>query len=138
MRMPFTETQLTHLSKPKNHKIKYDGYDYWWYSKQNNKWQKHCIKSFDTAKEVYGYIKYWMHKYQKQSAKNELHLSKIVDNVMNEVRIYDIAKSDLKTIDKIERILCFKPYATPTELTEYLHLSKQNIGKHLKNLKTAL
>jgi hypothetical protein len=57
---------------------------------------------------------------------------------MNEVRIYDIAKSDLKTIDKIESILCFKPYATPTELTEYLHLSKQNIGKHLKNLKTAL
>ena len=69
---------------------------------------------------------------------NNLRLSKIVDEVIDEVKIYDIAKSDLKTIDKIESILCLKPYATPTELKEYLDLSKQNIGKHLKNLKTAL
>ena len=134
----YTEEQIAHLSKAENHKIKYDGYYYWWYSKRNGKWQKHCLKSFDTHTGVYGYIKYWIYKYRKKTTENEFKLSSIVDNVMDEVRIYDIVKSDLKTIEKIESILCFKPYATPSELTDYLHLSKQNIGKHLKNLKTAL
>ena len=134
----YTDAQIAHLSKAENHKIKYDGYYWWWYSKQNGKWQKHCLKSFDTPNDVYGYIKYWVYKYKRETSKKEYKLSNIVDSVMDEVRIYDIVKSDLKTIEKIESIICFKPYATPTELTEYLNLSKQNIGKHLKNLKTAL
>jgi hypothetical protein len=134
----YTEEQIANLSKAENHKIKYDGYYYWWYSKRNGKWQKHCLKTFDTPTDVYGYIKYWIYKYRKKTAENEFKLSSIVDNVMDEVRIYDIVKSDLKTKEKIESILCFKPYATPSELKDYLHLSKQNIGKHLKNLKTAL
>ena len=134
----YTVEQIAHLSNKENHKIKYDGYYYWWYSKRNGKWQKHCLKSFDSPINTLGYIKYWIYKYNKMTIENNLKLSRIVDEIIDEVKIYDIAKSDLKTIDKIESILCFKPYATPTELTEYLHLSKQNIGKHLKNLKTAL
>jgi DNA-binding MarR family transcriptional regulator len=60
----------------------------------------------------------------------------MVNNVMDEVRIYDIANNtNLKTIDKVVAILNINPYLNQVELAEYLNVTKMGICKQLKKLK---
>lgn len=135
--MLYNLKELEQLANPNNHDIKFDGYDYHWYSCINGKWSLHCIKPFKTHLKALSYIKYWLVKYSQEVANNEAMFVRITNNVMNDVRIYDIAKSDLKTIDKVIAILDIKPYLNQTEISHYLDISKMAISKHLKKLKYA-
>ena len=135
--MPYTLKDIEQLASTRNHDIKFDGYDYWWYSRIDGKWSIHCIKPFKSHLKALHYIKYWLVKYNQEIANNESMFERITDNVMNDVRIYDIAKSDLKTIDKVIAILDIKPYLNQTEISHYLDISKMAISKHLKKLKYA-
>lgn len=135
--MPYNLKELEQLANPNNHDIKFDGFDYHWLSRINGKWSLHCIKPFETHLKALSYIKYWLVKYSQEVANNEAMFERITNNVMNDVRIYDIAKSDLKTIDKVIAILDIKPYLNQTEISDYLGISKMAISKHLRKLKYA-
>lgn len=135
--MPYTLKEIEQLASPRNQDIKFDGYDYWWYSRIDGKWSIHCIKPFKSHLKALHYIKYWLVKYNQEIANNESMFERITNNVMNDVRIYDIAKSDLKTIDKVIAILDIKPYLNQTEISHYLDISKMAISKHIKKLKYA-
>jgi hypothetical protein len=132
----FSNEEIKQLAKPNNHKIKFDGYDYWWYTKINGKWDVHCIEPFKTHLKAIKAIKYWLVQYAKMDAENEMTFEKMVNNVMDEVRIYDIANNtNLKTIDKVVAILNINPYLNQVELAEYLNVTKMGICKQLKKLK---
>lgn len=135
--MPYTLKQLEQLANVNNHDIKFDGYDYWWFSRIDNKWSLHCIKPFKTHLKALSYIKYWLFKYSQEVANNEAMFERITTNVMNDVRIYDIVNSKLKTIDKVVAILDIKPYLNQTDISEYLRISKMAISKHFRKLKYA-
>lgn len=129
--MPFTNSELKKLAIPANHKIKFDGYDYWWYSKIGRSWKLHCVKPFSDKRKALSYIKYWIYMYWNEDQKTEMVYSNMVNNAIDEVRIYDIANNDkLKTIDKVVAILDLKPYLTQTEISEYLNLSIKAINKY--------
>ena len=131
----YSVNQLMKLSNIENHKIKFDGYDYWWYAIKDNSYELHCIKPFSDYKTVLSYIKYWIPAYNELVINNDNAVSKMVNDVMNDVRIYDIVNSDLKTIDKVISILDIKPYLSQTEIAEYLNISKMAINKHIKRIK---
>ena len=132
----FSKLEIKDLAKPNNHKIKYDGFDFWWFSKINGKWSLHCIEPFESHLKAIKSIKYWLVQYAKMDAENDMSFDKMINNVLNEVKIYDIANNkDLKTLDKVVAILDINPYLNQVELAEYLNLSKMGICKQLKNLK---
>lgn len=134
--MPYTLREIEQLSNPRNHDIKYDGFDYWWYSCIDGKWSIHCIKPFKSHLKALHYIKYWLVKYSQEVANNDAMFERITNNVMNDVRIYDIVNNpNLKTIEKVIQILDIKPHLTQTEISEYLEISKMAISKHFKKLK---
>lgn len=133
--MSYSINQLKKLSNIENHKIKYDGYDFWWYSRKDKDFTLHCIKPFLEHKSVLSHIKYWIPVYNTMVVNNDNAVSNIVNDVINDVRIYDIVKSNIKTIDKVIAMLDIKPYLTQTEIAEYLDMSKMAINKHIKKIK---
>lgn len=135
--MPYNLKELEQLANPNNHDIKFDGFEFHWFSRIDNKWSLHCIKPFETHLKALSYIRYWLVKYSQEIANNEAIFERITNNVINDVRIYDIAKSDLKTIEKVTAILDIKPYLNQTEISDYLGISKMAISKHLRKLKYA-
>ena len=135
--MPYTIREIEQLANVNNHDIKFDGYDYHWFSRIDNKWSLHCIKPFRTHLKALSYIKYWLIKYSQEVANNDAMFERITNNVMNDVRIYDIVNSDIKTIDKVVAILDIKPYLNQTEISHYLVISKMAISKHFRKLKYA-
>ena len=135
--MPYTIREIEQLANVNNHDIKFDGYDYHWFSRIDNKWSLHCIKPFKTHLKALSYIKYWLIKYSQEVANNDAMFERITNNVMNDVRIYDVVNSDIKTIDKVVAILDIKPYLNQTDISEYLGISRMAISKHFKNIKYA-
>jgi hypothetical protein len=135
--MPYNLKELEQLANPNNHDIKFDGFEFHWFSRIDNKWSLHCIKPFKTHLKALSYIRYWLVKYSQEIANNEAMFERITNNVINDVRIYDIAKSDLKTIEKVIAILDIKPYLNQTDISEYLGISKMAISKHFRKLKYA-
>lgn len=133
--MPYKLRELQQLVNPSNHKIRFDGYDYWWYSYVDGRWSLHCIKPFKSHFKALHYIRYWLVKYSQEMANNEVIFDNMIDNVMNDVRIYDIVNdTELKTIDKVVAILDIKPHLSQTEISEYLGCSRNAINKHFKKL----
>jgi hypothetical protein len=135
--MPYTIREIEQLANVNNHDIKFDGYSYHWFSRIDGKWSLHCIKPFKTHLKALSYIKYWLFKYSQEVANNDAMFERITNNVMNDVRIYDIVNSNIKTIDKVVAILDIKPYLNQTDISEYLGISRMAISKHFKNIKYA-
>jgi hypothetical protein len=133
--MQYTFKELDALSKPYNHKIVYDGYEYWWHSFLNNGWRLHCVKSFSNHKKVIEHIQYWIHKYSLMVSIDNSELERITNEVIDQVRIYDIVNSGMKTIDKVNLIYTIKPFATQVEVSQLLNISKMAISKHLKKIR---
>ncbi len=130
--MKFSNREIDNLSRPHNHKIQFDGYNFWWHSYKKDKWELHCIKPFSNYKKALEYIKYWLQQYALMISIDNDAIDKITNNVIDQVRIYDIVNSKKSTYDKINEICVIKPFATQVELGEYLNISKMAISKQLK------
>lgn len=130
--MQFSNREIDNLCRAHNHTIEFDGYDYWWYSCKKDKWELHCIEPFSDYKKALAYIKYWVQQYELMVEKNNDVFEKIANKIIDQVRIYDIVKSNKSTFDKICEIYAIKPFATQVELGEYLNISKMAICKQLK------
>lgn len=133
--MKFNNREIDNLSRPHNHKIEFDGYDFWWHSYKKDKWELHCIKPFSNYKKAIGYIKYWLQQYALMISKDNDTINKITNDVIDQVRIYDIVNSNMKTVDKIYEIYTIKPFASGVELGKYLNISKMAISKQLKKVR---
>ncbi len=133
--MKFSNREIDNLSRPSNHKIEFDGYDFWWHSYKKDKWELHCIKPFSNYKKAIEYIKYWLQEYTLMISNDIDEINKITNNVIDQVRIYDIVNSNKSTFEKICDIYAIKPFATQFELGEYLNISKMAISKQLKKVR---
>lgn len=133
--MPYSLKDKEQLSQPNNHTIKFDGFDYWWFSCLNNRWSLHCIKPFTSHLQALHHIKYWLVKYAQEVANNDAIFERITDNVIKDVKIYEIANSNLKPLNKVIQILEIRPNLNQTEISQYLNISKMAISKHFKKLK---
>ena len=133
--MKFSNREIDNLSRPSNHKIEFDGYEFWWHSYKKDKWELHCIKPFSNYKKAIEYIKYWLQQYALMIFNDNDAINKITDNVIDKVRIYDIVNSNKSTFEKICDIYAIKPFATQVELGEYLNISKMAISKQLKKVR---
>ena len=129
----WSDQDLKALCDPKNHKIVYDGYDYWWHHKiQGNKWELHSVKGYANWKTHYSHIKYWLYKYAQELSNRRLEESNdILNDMMLHDRLLVIAKGNMKTKRKIQEILSISPEAEVTYIAALLNVSRQAIHRHL-------
>ena len=133
--MKYNSEECSYLYKIENHKIVYDGYNFWWYSKKNKDedFTIHCIKPFKEYKTILSYIYFWMPKYYKTSIiENKVDL--MINELLNDIKIKDIANSNIKTNEKIKLILELNPNIKVKDLCNLLNISKMAISKHLKKI----
>jgi hypothetical protein len=130
--MEFTIQQYRNLSYLDNHKIIRDGRDFWWYSRKDTQFTKHCIISFTDYKKVLSNINYWIPIYRKRSINHRDCLDTMIKELQQEEEIYIIANSDTSLTNKIRQILKVNPSISPKELTSLLGVSKMTISRQLK------
>jgi hypothetical protein len=136
----WNDEQLDKLCDPRNHRIKYDGLEYWWEHKLvSNNWDLHYIEGFDDYKVPYYWLKFWLSLWQKELAERKINSSKAY---LKEMKSYlkatseaiDIAnKPGMKTKTKIKAIRELLPNETVTAIADMLKISKQALHKHLKD-----
>ena len=133
--MAYSYSDLEDLSRIKNHKIIYDGYEYWWHSYKSGSWSLHFIKPFNDYKSALAYIRYWVYKYSLMLIDEDTEINRITNEVIDQVRIYDIVNSNKNTYNKICEIYTIKPNLTQEEAGKMLGMSKMTISRKLRQLK---
>lgn len=132
--MQYTKSELKKLSDIENHKIIYDGYEYWWYSVKDKEFTLHCIIPFNDYKTLLINIKVWIRKYHKLSIGIDC-VDLMIQDLLLDVKIKNIAKdNNIKTNNKIKQILVLKPNVKNKELCSLLSITKMAISKQLKSI----
>jgi len=134
----WTDEQLETLCKPENHKIIFDGYEYFWHHKLNgNKWEIHSVYSFDNWKKPYSWMRWALGAWAKELAQRRedavsTHF-KSMKSYLNKVEQARLIASDskLKTKDKIAEIQKLLPEESITAVASIMNMTRQAIHKHL-------
>jgi len=137
----WTLEELESLTKIKNHRIMFDGYEYYWVRKLNEKWERHFIINFKTKEKAFSYLKYNIGKWRKEllKLKNELENNasyKDLERILDvQVKIYKIVNSGMPTIERINHIRLVNEDITVSELSNLLDVKSSIIYRHFRTLK---
>jgi hypothetical protein len=136
----WSDEQLEKLCDPKNHRIRYDGFEYWWEHKLvSNNWDIHYLEGFEDYKAPYHWLQFWLHKWANELSERKVKTSKTYLKEMKKYlkateKAIEIANSPgIKTKTKIEMIQELLPNESITAIADMLKISKQAIHKHLKH-----
>ena len=101
---------LKSLTQIENHKILFDGYEYYWMRKLKDDWERHFILNFKDKNKAISYLKYSIVKwdkylYDKTTKERRASSYKEIIKTLNiQEKTYKIIKSSLPTIEKINHI----------------------------------
>ena len=134
----WSDKDLETLCNPENHKITFDGFEYWWYHKlHGNKWDLHNISSFEDWKKPYSWLQATLYNWSKELTDRRVKASssyfyKMKQELAMTKQVMDISNnSKLKTKVKIRLIRELMPDQTVTYLADVLKISRQAIHRHL-------
>ena len=133
---------LKMLTDVYNHKIMYDGYEYYWLRKLEDDWERHFILNFEDSKKAFHYLKHNISKWQKELNKR-LEIT-VRDKSYKELeRMLDIQEKTIKTvnssfptIEKINIIKLINEGISAEELSSLLNVKKSIIYRHIRTLKS--
>ena len=137
----WTLEELESLTKIKNHRIMFDGYEYYWVRKLNEKWERHFILNFKTKEKAFSYLKYNIGKWRKEllKLKNKLENNasyKDLERILDvQVKTYKIVNSGMPTIERINHIRLVNEDITVSELSNLLDVKSSIIYRHFRTLK---
>ena len=138
----WTLEELESLTKIKNHRIMFDGYEYYWVRKLNEKWERHFIINFKTKEKAFSYLKYNIGKWRKEllKLKNKLENNasyKDLERILDvQVKTHRIVNSGMPTIERINHIKLVNEDITTSELSNLLDVKPSIIYRHLRTLKS--
>ena len=137
----WTLEELESLTKIKNHRIMFDGYEYYWVRKLNEKWERHFIINFKTKEKAFSYLKYNIGKWRKEllKLKNKLENNasyKDLERILDvQVKTHKIVNSGMPTIERINHIRLVNEGITVSELSNLLDVKSSIIYRHFRTLK---
>jgi len=133
---------LQTLTQVDNHKIMYDGYEYYWIRKLKDDWERHFILNFEDSKKAFYYLKYNIGMWQQELNKR-LEITVRAESYKELERMLDIqekttktANSVLPTIEKINHIKFINEGVSAEELSGLLNVKKSIIYRHIRALKS--
>ena len=131
---------LQSLTQINNHKIMFDGYEYYWVRKLKDEWERHYILNFKNKKKAFSYLKYSIGKWEKELVKRISKVERIASYKEIERILYiqektlKTARSSLPTIEKINHIRLVNKGITADELSNLLNLTKSIVYRHIRKL----
>ena len=134
----WSNEELELLCKPENHKITFNGFEFWWYHKiHGNKWELHYIEGFEDWKKPYSWIQTWLYKWSKELTDRKVkaassYFIKMKKNLEATKQVIDISNNKkLKTKQKIKMIQKLLPNESITYIANVLKISRQAVHRHL-------
>lgn len=134
----WSNEELELLCKPENHKIIFDGFEFWWYHKiHGNKWDLHYIEGFEDWKKPYSWLQEWLYKWSKELTDRRVlaassYFSEMKKNLEATKQVMDISNNPkLKTRIKIKMIQELLPNESITYIANVLKMSRQAVHRHL-------
>tara|TARA_R110000796_G_scaffold251626_1_gene383519 strand:- start:66 stop:521 length:456 start_codon:yes stop_codon:yes gene_type:complete len=136
----WTTEELESLIEINNHRIMFDGYEYFWVRMLEDKWERHFILNFSNKRKAFSYLKYNVGKWNKEL----LDRKKITDRITSykeletilhtQEQTHKILNSKMPTIEKINHLRLVNNEVSATELSNMLDVSSSMIYRHIRNL----
>lgn len=134
----WSDQDLEALCNPENHKITFDGYEFWWYHKiHGNKWDLHYVNGFEDWKKPYSWLQSALYKWSKELTDRkvksaESYFYKMKQDLEKTKEVMAISNNKkLKTKVKIRLIRELMPQETIQYVADVLKISRQAVHKHL-------
>ena len=136
----WTTEELESLIQINNHRIMFDGYEYFWVRMLEDKWERHFILNLSNKRKAFSYLKYNIGKWNKELLKRK----KITDRITSykeletilhtQEQTHKILNSEMPTIEKINHLRLVNNEVSATELSKMLEVSSSMIYRHIRNL----
>jgi|TARA_R110001592_G_scaffold359505_2_gene666259 hypothetical protein len=134
----WSDQDLESLCLPENHKITFDGYEYWWYHKiHGNKWDLHYINGFKDWKKPYSWLQATLYKWSRELTDRKVksassYFYQMKQNLERTKEVMSISNNKkLKTKVKIRLIRELMPQETVQYVADVLKISRQAVHRHL-------
>lgn len=134
----WSNKDLESLCIPENHKITFDGFEFWWYHKiHGNRWDLHYIEGFKEWKKPYSWLQAALHNWSKELTNRRIKSSVSYFEDMKlslslTKKVIEISENrKLKTKVKIQLIKKLKPKETVQYIANVLKISRQAVHRHL-------
>lgn len=127
-------SHLRDLKEMTNHKVVWDGYEFIWLSKLDNKWSRHYVSNFTDYNTPVSWIHFNLNVWNKEYIKRQ---SKYLRDMKREldvdIKITEIGReSSVRTKEKIKEIIELKPNISNREISEVLGVTIRTIERHKK------
>ena len=133
---------LKTLTQVDNHKIMFDGYEYYWIRKLKDDWERHFILNFEDSKKAFHYLKFTIGMWQQELNKR-LEITVRAKSYKELERMLYIQEkttktvnSVLPTIEKINHIKLINEGISAEEPSSLLKVKKSIIYRHIRTLKS--
>lgn len=136
----WTTEELESLIQINNHRIMFDGYEYFWVRMLEDKWERHFILNFSNKRKAFSYLKYNIGKWNKELLKRKdisdrITSYKELETILHtQEQTHKILNSEMPTIEKINHLRLVNNEVSATELSKMLEVSSSMIYRHIRNL----
>ena len=136
----WTTEELESLIQINNHRIMFDGYEYFWVRKLKDKWERHYILNFSNKRKAFSYLKYNIGKWNRELLKRKNITDRITsykeleDILRTQEQTHKILNSEMPTIEKITHLRLVNKGVSAIELSKMLNVSSSIIYRHIRNL----
>ena len=137
----WTDEHLDKLCIPSNHKITYDGYEYWWMHKINGKkWELHYIEGQEEPTKLLRYLKYSLMRWSKEAEyRKSQYAKKSITRLLEELKITETYveisnRKDLSIQEKIDLMNTKYRISYIDEVANILKVSPVYVRNYLKKL----
>lgn len=125
---------LRQLKEVTNHKVTWDGYEFVWEVKLDNKWRRHYIRNFEDYNTPISFIHFnlgrWNNQYIERQNK---YLKSMKADLDIEIKITAISReSNLRTKQKIQEIINLKPNISNRDISGILGVTIRTVERHRK------
>lgn len=132
----WSDSDLEKLTNPKNHRIRFDGYEYVWEHKINKSWERHAIHNFEDYKRPYVSLQSWLWNWSKELMERKMkqasdYFKDMETYLKNTKKVLEIKNGPYKTKKKIQMIQELMPSETVTFIADVLDISRQAVHKHI-------
>lgn len=134
----WSDSHLTQLTDPKNHRIRWDRVGYIWEHKLDGKWELHSIFKYREHSYYYHLIRYWVYNWSKELMQRRVDLSRNIINGLGSLyedskNISKISKDDSLSIkEKIDLIRGIVPNEPLSYVADALNISLSTLKRSIK------
>ncbi len=128
----WTTNELSQLKEITNHKVIYDGYEFVWMSRIDNKWDRHSVLNFKDYNKPMSWIHFHTYSWKRElSNRQSKYLNDMRKELDIDVKITEIGKeANMKNKQKVSEILSLKPSISNKDISNILGVTIRTVERY--------